>query len=90
MNVYSITNAQGQVYDKYSVNKKLEACGIPADVIAKGESAINNYASEHQITLPSSDKVGKKHEKHGKHEVKNQVAQISKQEGVGDQFDKTA
>jgi len=56
MNIYSISNSMGQSYDKYDVNKKLTDAGIPADVIAKGETAIQNYAVEHGITLPESDK----------------------------------
>jgi len=56
MNVYSITNSQGQGYDRYDVNKKLTDAGIPADVVAQGETAIENYATEHGITLPTDDK----------------------------------
>jgi len=63
MNIYSISNSMGQSYDKYDVNKKLTDAGIPADVIAKGETAIQNYAVEHGITLPESDKQDAKPEK---------------------------
>jgi len=55
MNVYAISNSQGDVYGKYEINNRLEKLGIPTDVIAKGEAAIEEYASENQITLPSSD-----------------------------------
>lgn len=55
MNVFSISNSQGQNYDKYDVKKKLEDSGIPENVIAQGETAVENYASAHGITLPTSD-----------------------------------
>src|SRR5574344_33534 len=55
MNVYAITNAQGENYSTYEVNQKLEELGIPSDVIEQGEDAIEEYAQEKSITLPKSD-----------------------------------
>lgn len=55
MNIYAISNAQGQSYSRWDINKKLEDLGIPAKVIAQGQKAIEDYASEHGITLPASE-----------------------------------
>ena len=63
--------------------------GIPDDVIAQGEQAIEDYASLNNITLPTSDKQESKPKKNL---IENQVAQVPppKQEGVGEQMDKLA
>ena len=53
MSIYSITNEAGQSLDKYDVDDKLKELGIPEDIIAKGESAINDYAFEQNIDLTS-------------------------------------
>src|SRR5574344_859994 len=60
MNVYAITNAQGETYSTYDVNKKLEDAGIPDEVIERGEDAIETYAQENGITLPTSEKQEEK------------------------------
>jgi len=62
MNIYAITNSQGQNYSQFDVNKKLTDAGIPANIIAQGETAIQNYALEHGITLPTGDKQQPKNE----------------------------
>lgn len=61
-NIYAITNADGDYLDKYDVNKELEDAGVPADVIAKGEAAIESYASEHHIDLDALQPEVKKPE----------------------------
>lgn len=60
MNVYAITNAQGETYNTYDVNKKLKDLGIPDEIIEQGEDAIENYAQENSITLPTSDEQEQK------------------------------
>lgn len=59
MNIYAISNSQGQAYSTLDVNKKLEDAGIPDEVIQKGDDAVQAYAYEHHITLPTSDEQQK-------------------------------
>lgn len=59
MNIYGISNSLGQTVSKYDVNKKLRDAGIPEDIIQKGQSAIEQYAYEHHINLPSSEELKK-------------------------------
>ena len=89
MNVYSITNSQGQSYGMYDVNKKLTDAGIPADVIAQGETAIANYALDHSITLPTDDKQEPKTEQLAMNNTKA-AGQLPKPENSGAQLDLVA
>ncbi len=57
MNIYAITNAEGCTMSEYDINKELEEAGIPDDVINQGSSAIEAYASENKITLPTSEEM---------------------------------
>jgi len=59
MNIYAISNSQGQSYGTLDVNKKLKDAGIPDETIQKGETAIQAYAYEHHIDLPTSDQQEK-------------------------------
>jgi len=56
MNIYAISNSQGHSYSMLDINKKLKDLGIPSDVVAKGQSAIQEYAFKNKIVLPASDK----------------------------------
>lgn len=57
MGIYAILNSLGHSYSRLDVNEKLKQAGIPADIIQKGEAAIQAYADENHITLPSSDEI---------------------------------
>lgn len=37
---------------RYEMNSQYRKAGIPDDIISQGETAIQNYAFENQITLP--------------------------------------
>lgn len=65
MNIYSITNAEGQTLNIYDVNKKLEDLGIPDDIIEQGEAAIEDYASDNNIDLSVLQVEVKKSDKNG-------------------------
>ena len=51
MNISSLTNEFGQSLSRYDVEDKLKDLGIPDDVIAQGESAIEDYAFKNSIDL---------------------------------------
>ena len=49
----SVNPFGANVPSKSEIDSKLSALGIPKEVIAKGKAAVEEYAQEHGITLPS-------------------------------------
>lgn len=45
---------------KEDIETKLKALGIPSDIIAQGKTAVENYAAQNNITLPTPPAQGSK------------------------------